>query len=322
MRAITQYSFGDPDVLRVVEIDRPKPIPTEVLIRVHAIGLNPIEAFIRRGSAPMLGQPPFILGWDISGVVEDVVPGVNRFRPGDEVFGMPFFPRPAAAYAELVAAPSRQLARKPSSLDHVHAAALPLAGLTAWQSLVDVAQVQPGQRVLIHAAGGGVGHLAVQIAKGLGAQVLATASGAKADFVRELGADEVIDYEVEDFAEVARDIDVVLESVGGDYADRSLRTLRPGGLLVTLVERTNAQLAARVKAAGRRFAGITVEPDSSGLEKLADWVDNGRLRVHVDEAFPLDAVARAHRRLEGGVKGKLVLTPELESGARAGASGG
>jgi NADPH:quinone reductase-like Zn-dependent oxidoreductase len=322
MRAITQYSFGDPDVLRVVEIDRPKPIPTEVLIRVHAIGLNPIEAFIRRGSAPMLGQPPFILGWDISGVVEDVVPGVNRFRPGDEVFGMPFFPRPAAAYAELVAAPSRQLARKPSSLDHVHAAALPLAGLTAWQSLVDVAQVQPGQRVLIHAAGGGVGHLAVQIAKGLGAQVLATASGAKADFVRGLGADEVIDYEVEDFAEVARDIDVVLESVGGDYANRSLRTLRPGGLLVTLVERTNAQLAARVKAAGRRFAGITVEPDSSGLEKLAEWVDNGRLRVHVDEAFPLDAVARAHRRLEGGVKGKLVLTPELESGARAGASGG
>ena len=322
MRAITQYSFGDPDVLRVVEIDRPKPIPTEVLIRVHAIGLNPIEAFIRRGSAPMLGQPPFILGWDISGVVEDVVPGVNRFRPGDEVFGMPFFPRPAAAYAELVAAPSRQLARKPSSLDHVHAAALPLAGLTAWQSLVDVAQVQPGQRVLIHAAGGGVGHLAVQIAKGLGAQVLATASGAKADFVRGLGADEVIDYEVEDFAEVARDIDVVLESVGGDYADRSLRTLRPGGLLVTLVERTNAQLAARVKAAGRRFAGITVEPDSSGLEKLAEWVDNGRLRVHVDEAFPLDAVGRAHRRLEGGVKGKLVLTPELESGARAGASGG
>jgi NADPH:quinone reductase-like Zn-dependent oxidoreductase len=234
---------------------------------------------------------------------------------------MPFFPRPAAAYAELVAAPSRQLARKPHSLDHVHAAALPLAGLTAWQSLVDVARVQPGQRVLIHAAGGGVGHLAVQIAKGLGAQVLATASGAKADFVRELGADEVIDYEVEDFAEVARDIDVVLESVGRDYADRSLRTLRPGGLLVTLVERTNAQLAARLKAAGRRFAGITVEPDSSGLEKLAEWVDKGRLRVHVDEAFPLDAVVRAHRRLEAGVKGKLVLTPELESGARGGASG-
>jgi NADPH:quinone reductase-like Zn-dependent oxidoreductase len=308
MRAITQHSFGDPDVLQVVEIDPPQPVPTEVLVRVRAIGLNPIEASIRRGSRPMLGQPPFVLGWDISGVVEDVVPGVNRFQPGDEVYGMPMFPRAARAYAELVAAPSRQLARKPRSLDHVHAAALPLAGLTAWQSLVDVAQVRSGQRVLIHGAAGGVGHLAVQIAKGLGAQVIATASRAKADFVRELGADEVIDYEAEDFAAVARDVDAVLESVGGDYADRSLRTLRPGGLLVTIVERTNAQLAARVKAAGRRFAGIIVEPDSPGLEKLAEWVDSGRLRVHVDETFPMTAVARAHRRLEGSVKGKLVLT--------------
>jgi len=138
--------------------------------------------------------------------------------------------------------------------------------------------------------------------------VIATASRAKADFVRELGADEVIDYEAEDFAAVARDIDAVLESVGGDYADRSLRTLRPGGLLVTIVERTNAQLAARVKAAGRRFAGVIVEPDSPGLEKLAEWVDSGRLRVHVDEVFPMTAVAQAHRRLEGSVKGKLVLT--------------
>ena len=308
MRAITQHSFGDPDVLQVVEIDPPQPLATEVLVRVRAIGLNRIEASIRRGSRPMLGQPPFVLGWDLSGVVEDVVPGVNRFQPGDEVYGMPLFPRPARTYAELVAAPSRQLARKPRSLDHVHAAALPLAGLTAWQSLVDVAQVRSGQRVLIHGAAGGVGHLAVQIAKGLGAQVIATATRAKADFVRALGADEVIDYEVEDFAAAARDIDVVLDSIGGDYADRSLRTLRPGGLLVTIVERTNAQLAARVRASGRRFAGVIVEPDSSGLEKLAEWVDSGRLRVHVDAAFPMTAVAEAHRRLEGSVRGKLVLT--------------
>ena len=308
MRAITQHSFGGPDVLQVVEIDPPRPLATEVLVRVRAIGLNRVEASIRRGSHLMLGQPPFVLGWDLSGVVEDVVPGVNRFQPGDEVYGMPLFPRPARAYAELVAAPSRQLARKPRSLDHVHAAALPLAGLTAWQSLVDVAQVRSGQRVLIHGAAGGVGHLAVQIARGLGAQVIATASRSKADFVRALGADEVIDYEAEDFAAAARDIDVVLESIGGDYADRSLQTLRPGGLLVTIVERTNAQLAARVRAAGRRFAGVIVEPDSSGLEKLAEWVDSGRLRVHVDEAFPMTAVAEAHRRLEGSLKGKLVLT--------------
>jgi NADPH:quinone reductase-like Zn-dependent oxidoreductase len=309
MRAITQYRLGDPEVLQLAEVDPPNPIPTEVLVRVSAIGLNPVEASIRRGSSPMLGQPPFILGWDISGVVEQVVPGVNRFQPGDEVYGMPMFPRPANAYAELVAAPSRQLARKPRSIDHAHAAALPLAGLTAWQSLLDVAQVQPGQRVLIHAAGGGVGHLAVQIAKGLGAEVIATASGAKADFVRKLGADEVINYEAEDFETVARDIDVVLESVGGDYAERSLRTLRPDGLLVTIVERTNAKLAAKVKASGRRFAGVIVEPDSAGLEQLAEWVDAGRLEVHVDETFPLAEAARAHRRLEGSVKGKLVLIP-------------
>jgi NADPH:quinone reductase-like Zn-dependent oxidoreductase len=229
MRAVVQYAFGGPDVLKLVEVDQPPGLPTEAVVRVRAIGLNPVEAAVRSGAFPLFGQPPFILGWDISGVVERVVPGVNRFKVGDEVYGMPLFPRPAAAYAELVAAPSRQLARKPSGLDHVHAAALPLAGLTAWQSLVDVAAVERGQRVLIHAGAGGVGHLAVQIAKGLGAHVTATASSAKVDFVRGLGADEVIDYKAQDFAAVARNMDVVLESVGGDYADRSLRTLRPGG---------------------------------------------------------------------------------------------
>jgi NADPH:quinone reductase-like Zn-dependent oxidoreductase len=309
MRAVVQYAFGGPDVLKVVEVDQPLGLPTEVVVRVRAIGLNPVEAAIRSGAAPWLGQPPFSLGWDISGVVERVVPGVNRFKVGDEVYGMPLFPRPAAAYAELVAAPSRQLARKPSGLDHVHAAALPLAGLTAWQSLVDVAAVERGQRVLIHAGAGGVGHLAVQIAKGLGAHVTATASSAKVDFVRGLGADEVIDYKAQDFAAVARNMDVVLESVGGDYADRSLRTLRPGGLLITIVERTNAELARRVEAAGRRFAGIVVEPDHVGLERLAEWVDSGRLRVHVSQTFPMEAVAKAHERLEGGTQGKLVLVP-------------
>jgi NADPH:quinone reductase-like Zn-dependent oxidoreductase len=183
MRAIVQDIFGGPDVPRVVEIDRPRGLPTEVVVRVRVIGLNPVEGFIRSGAYPVLGEPPFILGWDISGVVEEVVPGVNRFRPGDDVYGMPYFPRAAGAYAELVAAPSRQLARKPRSLDHVHAAALPLVGLTAWQSLVDVAGVTAGQRVLIHGAGGGVGHLAVQIAKGLGAHVTATASSTKLAFV-------------------------------------------------------------------------------------------------------------------------------------------
>jgi NADPH:quinone reductase-like Zn-dependent oxidoreductase len=241
--------------------------------------------------------------------VETVVPGTQRFKVGDEVYGMPLFPRQAAAYAELVSAPGRQLALKPRRLSHIQAAALPLAGLTAWQSLVDVAQLHAGQRVLVHAAGGGVGHLAVQIAKGLGAHVTATVSAEKAEFVKKLGADVVLDYRAQDFAEVVHDIDVVLESIGGDYGERSLRTLRPGGLLITLVGRMNTVLARKVEQAGCRFAGVCVEPDRVGLERLSEWVDSGRLQVHVDEVFSFADIARAHRRLEGSIQGKLVLTP-------------
>ncbi len=309
MRAARQDAFGGPDVLRVVEVPAPVALPTEVRVRVSAVGLNPVEALIRSGRFPLLGPPPFILGWDVAGVVEEVVPGVNRFAVGDEVFGMPFFPRAAAAYAEQVAAPSRQLVRKPRSLSHAEAAALPLAGLTAWQSLVDVAQVRAGQRVLIHGAGGGVGHLAVQLARGLGAHVIATVSEDKADLVRALGASELVDHRRVRFDEAVREVDVVLESVGGENALRSIRSLRPGGLLVTLVERTNDALRREVERAGRRFAGISVEPDPVGLEGLAAWVEAGKLRVHVARAYPFEEVAEAHARLDQGhIHGKLVLT--------------
>lgn len=308
MRAAVIQSFGGPEVFEIKEVDQPTPLPTEVVVRVRAIGTNPVEAYIRSGAFPLV-KPPAILGWDISGVVDRVVPGVTRFVVGDEVFGMPLFPRSAGAYAEYVAAPSRQLVRKPAALDHVHAAALPLAGLTAWQALVDTADVQPGQRVLVHAAGGGVGHLAVQIAKVLGAYVVATASTAKHDFVRSLGADEVLDYRTVDFSKAVKDLDVVLELVGGDYGPRSIEVLRPGGLFITAVERTNAALAARVTASGRRFAGITVEPDHVGLERLVGLVTAGKLRVHVGHTIPLDEVARAHALYAaGGVTGKIVLT--------------
>jgi NADPH:quinone reductase-like Zn-dependent oxidoreductase len=290
-------------------VDRPTPLPSEIVVRVQAIGLNPVEAIVRAGLFPLIGQPPFILGWDVSGVVEEVVPGVNRFRPGDEVFGMPFFPRAANAYAEYVAAPSRQFARKPATIDHVHAAALPLAGLTAWQSLIDIADLKAGQRILVHGAAGGVGHLAVQIAKSRGAYVIGTASAGKHEFVRSLGADEMIDYRAVDFAEQVRDVDVVFEVIGGDYAMRSVQVLKPGGLLITAVERSNAALATAVEKAGRRFAGITVEPDQVGLEAMARLVDAGRLKVHVDRAFPMTEISAAHTLLESGhLKGKLVLT--------------
>ena len=310
MRAIVQDTFGGPEVLRLADVSDPAPLPTELVVSVKAIGVNPVETYIRAGRFPFAGQPPIILGWDISGVVESVVPGTNRFAPGDEVFGMPLFPRAAKAYAERVAAPSRQLARKPPSLSYEEAAALALTGLTAWQCLVDVAGVKAGDRVLIHAAAGGVGHLAVQIAKALGAQVIGTASRGKHEFVRGLGADEIIDYRGVDFREIVKDADVVLDTVGGDYGARSIETLRPGGLLVTIVDRLNRELAQKVSEAGRRFAGVTVEPDHGGLEALAALAEAGKLKVHVERAFPLEQAGDAHRYLvEAKPRGKIVLIP-------------
>ena len=310
MRAITQQAFGGPEVLVIAELSRPEPLPTEVLVRVRAVGINRVDASIRSGSWPLLGRPPFVLGWDISGTVEDIGPGVTRFLPGDEVYGMPFFPREVGAYAEFVTASSRQLAFKPTSIDHVHAAALPLAGLTAWQSLVDAAQLGTGQRVLIHGGGGGVGHLAVQIAKARGAHVTVTASRSKEAWVRALGADEVIDYAAADFTREAADIDVVFDLVGGGYGERSIGVLRPGGVLVTAVDPLNRQLADQARRAGVTFRGIMVEPDQVGLEAIAGLVDDGRLLVHVERTFSFDDVAEAHRLIEGGhVSGKVVLVP-------------
>ncbi|VVJ17555.1 Bifunctional protein: zinc-containing alcohol dehydrogenase / quinone oxidoreductase (NADPH:quinone reductase) (EC / Similar to arginate lyase [Amycolatopsis camponoti] len=308
MKVITQQSFGGPEVLTVVDAPEPRPRPTEVVVRVKAIGLNPLEARLRAGEFPLLGRPPFVLGWDISGVVE-ASPQTWRFRPGDEVFGMPLFPRAADGYAELVAAPALHLTRKPASLSHAEASALPIAGLTAWQGLVDLAGVAEGDRVLVHGGGGGVGHVAVQIAKALGAYVIATASGDKAGFVEELGADEVVDYTAVDFTGAVRDVDVVLDTIGGETAERSLGVLRPGGHLVTAVAEENADLAARCEAAGSRFSGIAVDPDPVALRGLADLVDRGRLRGHVQETFPFERIADAHRLLDRGhLRGKLVLT--------------
>ncbi|KIF71667.1 NADPH:quinone reductase [Streptomyces sp. AcH 505] len=308
MRVITQHTLGGPDVLTVVDAPEPRPLPTEVLVRVKAIGLNPLEARLRAGEFPLIGRPPFILGWDISGVVAEA-PQTWRFRPGDKVFGMPLFPRAASAYAEVVSAPALHLARKPASLSHVEASALPVVGLTAWQGLVDLGGVGEGDRVLVHGGGGGVGHVAIQIAKALGAYVITTAGRSKREFVEGCGADEVIDYTAVDFTQAVRDIDVVLDTIGGDTVERSLEVLRPGGHLVTAVAEEDAGLTAKYEAAGMRFSGIAVDPDTVALRGLVDLVEQGRLRVHVQETFPFERVADAHRLLDGGhLQGKLVLT--------------
>jgi NADPH:quinone reductase-like Zn-dependent oxidoreductase len=310
MRVITQHKLGGPEVLTVVDAPEPRPLPTEVLVRVKAIGLNPLEARLRAGEFPLLGPPPFILGWDVSGVVDEASQ-TWRLRPGDEVFGMPLFPRAANAYAEVVSAPALHLARKPASLSHVEAAALPVVGLTAWQGLVDIGGVTAGDRVLVHGGGGGVGHVAIQIARALGAHVITTAGASKREFVEQFGADEVIDYTTTDFAETVRDIDIdlVLDTIGGDSVERSLAVLRPGGHLVTAVAEEDLALAAKFDAAGMRFSGIAVAPDPVALQGLVELVEQGKLRVHVQQTFPFERVADAHRMLDGGhLQGKLVLT--------------
>jgi len=308
MRAIRQETLGGPEVLRLVEVDRPEPGPSEVLVRVRAAGVNPTDWW-HRSSGGLLGDEPVPLGWDVSGVVERVGLGVSVFRPGDEVFGMPLLPRPAGGYAEFVVSPARHLARKPAGLTHVEAAGLGLAGLTAWQALVDAADVSRGQRVLVHAAAGGVGHLAVQIAKARGAYVIGTASAAKHDFVRGLGADEVIDYRATDFVDAARDIDVVLDTIGGEYGPRSLRTLRPGGYVASIASPAEVGLADLAAATGLRAGFTIVEPDGGGLRALAALTEQGALRVHVETELPLESAAKAHEIGElGGTVGKIVLT--------------
>ncbi|WP_059010192.1 NADP-dependent oxidoreductase [Streptomyces specialis] len=307
MRAISPRTWGDPDVLTLIETPRPVPGPTEILVRVHAAGVNPTDWKSRRYGGLGLWNDPVILGYDVSGVVEAVGVGVTLFRPGDEVFGMPRFPHQAGAYAEFVTGPARHFAPKPAALDHVRAAALPLAGLTALQALTEAAALRAGQRVLIHAAAGGVGHLAVQIAASLGVHVTGTASAAKHPLLRALGADELIDYRTTDFTTAVRDVDAVLDTVGGDYATRSLRVLRPGGTLVTLTSPDDVPPAGP-GSAGLRTGFTIVEPDHAGLRTLTELVASRRLRVEIDTVLPLEQAAKAHELSESGrATGKIVL---------------
>lgn len=310
MRAVTQQSLGGPDVLVVVDQPRPEPRTNEVLVRVKAASVNPTD-WKHRANGGFLGRPPFVLGWDLSGVVESVGTGVARFAPGDEVFGMLSYPFGHGAHAEYVAAPAAWFAPKPPSLDHVQAAALPLVSLTAWQALVEYADIQPGQRVLIHAAAGGVGHAAVQIAKARGAYVIGTASAGKHDFLRELGVDEAIDYREVDFAEAVGDVDAVLDTIGGDYSTRSLRTLRPGGIVVSILPVGSDEYFREADDLGVRALRMLVDSSRHDLVSLTELVEQGALRATIADVFPLEQAAEAHRRGETGrTSGKMVLTTE------------
>ncbi|WP_369233995.1 NADP-dependent oxidoreductase [Streptomyces sp. R21] len=308
MRAIRQLAVGGPEVLELVEVERPSPGPGEVLVRVRAAGVNPADWKIRAGTARRIVEPPFTPGLDLAGVVAEVGAEVTGLRPGDRVYGMVFPPH--GAQAEYVTVPADALAPVPPSVDLVQAAALPTAGLTAWQSLVRTAEVRSGQRVLIHAAAGGVGHLAVQIAKAHGAYVIGTARAAKHGFLRDLGADELIDYTVTDFTTAVRDVDIVLDPIADDYGPRSLTVLSPGGLLVDVRGTGPDRTAVRAQAEqqGLRFVEFGVTPSVSDLADIVALAACGGLRVAVEQVLPLADVAKAHELSESGrVRGKIVL---------------
>jgi NADPH:quinone reductase-like Zn-dependent oxidoreductase len=308
MRAISQDVLGGPEVLKEIEVERPAPGPNQVLVRVRAAGVNPTD-WKHRETGGFLGQPPFVLGWDVSGVVEAVGIGVATFRPGDEVFGMLPYPYGHGSHAEYVIAPVRALTHKPSVIDHTQAGALPLVSLTAWQALVENADLQPGQRVLVHAAAGGVGHVAVQIAKARGAYVIGTASAGKHEFLRELGVDETIDYRETDFVDAVKDVDVVLDTLGGETTVRSLRVLRPGGVVVSILPVGSDDFHTEAERLGVRGLRMLVDADRADMEAIAELVEAGKLRPAIAGTFPLADAAEAHRLGDTGrTTGKLVLT--------------
>ncbi|MFD8573441.1 NADP-dependent oxidoreductase [Streptomyces sp. NPDC057694] len=311
MRVITQRRLGGPEVLELVEVGRPVPGAGEVLVRVHAAGVNPVDRLARTGEAPLFGDPPFTLGRDLSGVVESCGGDVTGLRPGDEVFGM----IPGGAYADCVVVRTEHLAPKPATVDHVHAAAVPAAALTAWQALIDTGHMAPGRRVLVHAAAGGVGHIAVQIAKAEGAYVIGSARADKHEFLRGLGVDEPLDYTTTDFARTVRDVDVALDLIGGAYGPRTLATLRPGGLLASVVLSDPGVTTRDAQARGVTFVPVSVRPSGATLGKVAALMAAGRVRSHVSARLPLEGAGKAHELSETGrTQGKIVLTLVEETG--------
>ncbi len=306
MKAVCIYTCGGPEVLSYEDAPQPHPGAGEVLIRVHAAGINPVDWKIREGLLlEMVAHTfPLVLGWDVSGVVEALGSGTTQLKPGDEVFSRPDIARDGA-YAEFIVIKESEVALKPRSLDHLHAAALPLAGLTGWQSLFVAGGLAAGQRVLIHAAAGGVGHLAVQLAKWKGAHVIGTTSAKNHAFVHQLGADQVVDYDTECFEDVVQPVDLVFDTVGGDTQERSWKLLKPGGILVSIV---SPPPVATATAYGVRQAFVFTQPDAGQLAEIARLADAKKLKVIVETVLPLaDATRGQELSQHGHTRGKIVL---------------
>jgi len=306
MKAVRIHAYGGADVLAYEDAPRPTAGDGEVLVRVHATSVNPFDCAVRAGymSAYLNYTLPVILGTDVSGIVEEVGSGVTTFKRGDSVYARGGVTRDGA-YAQYAVAPASDVAAKPKSLDHIHSAAIPHATLTAWQALFGIANLTKGQTVLIHGAAGGVGHFAVQLAKWRGAKVIGTASR-NLDFVRGLGVDEAIDYSTTPFENAVSNVDVVLDTVGGDTQQRSWQVLKPGGILVSIVQAPSEETA---KAHGVRGAFVfSTPPIGEVLTEVAVLVDSGQIKPEVSAVLPLQEIRKAHQMVEAGhTRGKIVL---------------
>ncbi|MGN7989657.1 NADP-dependent oxidoreductase [Pedobacter sp. 22226] len=306
MKAVRIHEFGGSEVLSIDEIPVPQPAPDEVLIKVHATSVNPVDWKIREGQRKekFPAKLPLTLGWDVSGTIEDLGEKVSAFRKGDEVYGRPD-PTKNGAYAEYIVVKANIISIKPASIGHTEAAAVPLAGLTAWQGLFDHGLLKAGQKVLIHAAAGGVGTYAVQFAKWKGAHVIGTASNANADFLKRLGVDEVIDYKMEDFEKVLSDVDLVLDTIGGETQLKSLNVLKAGGRIITTLM---PEFITEAKAKNVHIIGFTAQSIPGQLTEIATLIDSGKVKPVIEKVLPFTSAKQAQTESEQGhTRGKIVL---------------
>ena len=306
MKAIRIHAYGDRSVLRYEDAPKPEIQPDEALVRIVAAAINPVDWKIREGhlKAMIPYALPLTLGWDFSGIIEALGAEVSGFQVGEAVFSRPDIKRDGS-YAEYIAVRAGEIARKPKTISHVEAASLPLAGITAWETIVTVGNLLAGQTALIHAGSGGVGSLAVQIAKWRGAHVVATTSAVNTELVYSLGADLVIDYRNDRFADRVKDVDLVVDTIGGEVQESSWSVLRRNGMLVSTVSVPSAE---RAEAIGVRSAFIFIEPNAPVLGRLATLVDGGKIRPLIGGEFALRNLVEAHALSESGrAVGKIVL---------------
>ncbi|TQD40586.1 NADP-dependent oxidoreductase [Haloflavibacter putidus] len=311
VKAVILKNTGGSDQLNIEEVAKPEINARQILIKVKAFGINPIEVKTRNGnkfSEKLLTDKPSILGWDVSGIVEEVGNEVKNFEVGDRVCGMLNFPDFGKTYAQYTVASPQDLAKFTEHTSFEEAAGLPLAGLTAYQALKHAGQLQPGQKVLIHAGGGGVGHLGIQFAKNLGAHVSVTASGEKEELVRHLGADNYINYKEQKFEETLKDIDLVFDLVGGTYIDRSLKTLKKGGIIISIPSSANQEVVEKANQAGCLGIRFVVKPTQLDLRDIVGMLDSKNLQIEVSKTFKMEEIRQAHDSLEkGGTQGKIVV---------------